>query len=113
LIIPDFRPSTNWKTVIETNESNTSNIGLLPRATKAFEGFLKSVKDYTKRGITPVFGLEDMASSGRELASFLLTKKKTVKQVDASLTWSERKNQSITHKADSYDALCIARVLMR
>jgi hypothetical protein len=68
--------------------------------------FLKSVKVYTKRGITPVFGLEDAASSGRELAAFLLNKKKTVKQVASFLTWSERKNQSITNKTDSYDALC-------
>lgn len=78
----------------------------------AFEGFLRNIKSYTKRGTTPVFGLEDTASSGRELASFLLSNKKTVKQVDASLTWSERKNQAITHKTDSHDALCIARVLL-
>jgi len=77
-----------------------------------FEGFLKDIKVYTKRGVTPVFGLEDTTSSGRELASFLLAKKTIVKQVASSLTWSERKNQSITHKTDSYDALCIARVLL-
>jgi transposase len=77
-----------------------------------FEGFLKDIKVYTKRGVTLVFGLEDTASSGRELAIFLLKKKKTVKQVASSLTWSERKNQPINHKTDSYDALCIARILL-
>jgi hypothetical protein len=77
-----------------------------------FGCFVKSVKAYIKRGITPVFGLEDTASSGRELAIFLLKKKKTVKQVASSLTWSERKNQPINHKTDSYDALCIARILL-
>jgi hypothetical protein len=77
-----------------------------------FEGFLKDIKVYAKRGVTPVFGLEDTASSGRELASFLLAKKTIVKQVASSLTWSERKNQAITHKTDSYDALCVARILL-
>ncbi len=77
-----------------------------------FTGFLQNVTSYGKRGITPVFGLEDTASSGRELATFLLANKKTVKQVAATLTWSERNNQPITHKTDSYDALCIARVLL-
>jgi hypothetical protein len=64
-----------------------------------FERFLKGIRAYTRRGTTPVFGLEDTASSGRELAIFLLKKKKTVKQVASSLTWSERKNQPIQHSA--------------
>ena len=35
-----------------------------------------------------------------------------VKKVDAALSSSERKNQAITHKTDSHDALCVARVLL-
>jgi hypothetical protein len=58
-----------------------------------YEGFLKNIKAYTKRGITPVFGLEDTASSGRELASFLLKKKKIVTQVASSLTWSRERTR--------------------
>jgi transposase len=77
-----------------------------------FEGLLKEARKYTKKGITPVFGLEDTASAGRELTAFLLDRKFTVKQVASSLTWLERKNQPITHKTDSYDALCIARILL-
>ncbi len=84
----------------------------IPNRPSEFAGFLQAIKSYAKRGKIPVFGLEDTASSGRELAIFLLSKKTTVKQVDASLTWSERKNQAITHKTDTYDALCIARVLL-
>lgn len=77
-----------------------------------FKGFLKNVRRCAKRGITPVFGLEDTGSAGRTLASFLISHKITVKKVDASLSYSERNNQSITHKTDSYDALCVARVLL-
>ncbi|MBB6214114.1 transposase [Anaerosolibacter carboniphilus] len=78
----------------------------------AYEELLKEVKKHTGKGMTPIFGLEDTGGSGRALAVYLLGKKKIVKKVDASLSSSERKNQSITHKTDSHDALCVARVLV-
>lgn len=78
----------------------------------SFDELLKEVKKHTKRGITPIFGLEDTGGSGRALAVHLLDKKYKVKKVDSSLSSSERKNQAITHKTDSYDALCVARVLL-
>ncbi len=107
----DTHKKTHTAVIINCFAERLGEITIQNRPSE-FEGFLTSVKDYTKRGIAPVFGLEDTTSSGRQLASFLLAHKKTVKQVGASLTWSERKNQPITHKTDSYDALCIARVLL-
>ncbi|MCT4618894.1 MAG: IS110 family transposase [Marinisporobacter sp.] len=77
-----------------------------------YEKLLKEAKKHVKKGITPIFGLEDTGASGRPLAVYLLGKKQKVKKVDASLSSSERKNQAITHKTDSYDALCVARVLL-
>ena len=77
-----------------------------------FEKLLKEVKKYTAEGITPLFGLEDVIASGRELAMFLIEKGYPVKYVNASLTHSERKNQSTLHKTDSFDSLCVARVLL-
>ena len=77
-----------------------------------YEGFLKEVKRHSSKGITPLFGLEDVHSLGRALTVFLLSKKLVVKYVCSSLTYSERKNQSILHKTDSHDALCVARVLL-
>ena len=77
-----------------------------------FGRLLKEVHSHIGAGITPVFGLEDVQSSGRSLAIFLLGKEKAVKYVNPSLTYSERRNQTILHKTDSYDALCVARVLL-
>jgi transposase len=78
----------------------------------AYEKLFQEVKKHTKRGITAIYGLEDIGASGRALAVFLLGKKKVVKHVQSTLSSSERKNQTILHKTDSYDALCIARVLL-
>jgi transposase len=79
------------------------------------EGFGKLLEEVSKhysKGITPLFGLEDTTSNGRSLAAFLLNKKYAVKSIDSTLTHSERKNRPIAHKTDSFDSLCIARVLL-
>lgn len=78
----------------------------------AFEKLLEKVEQCKEEGTTPVFGLEDTAGTGRALAVYLLGKKFTVKKVDSTLSYSERRNQSILHKTDSYDAECVARVLI-
>lgn len=78
----------------------------------AYEKLLNKVDEHTPQGLTPVYGLEDVGAAGRALAVYLLKKKYPVKKVDSSLTYNERRNQSIIHKTDSYDAFCIARVLL-
>ena len=78
----------------------------------AFPSMLKEVKKHVSSEITPIFGLEDVASYGRELAVFLIGKKEKVKYVNATLTYTERKNCTTLHKTDSYDAECVAKVLL-
>ena len=77
-----------------------------------FEKLLREVRKHTSKGISGIYGLEDVCSSGRALAVFLISKKRMVKHVNPSLTYSERRNQTILHKTDDYDALCVARVLL-
>lgn len=77
-----------------------------------YEELLNTVKKHTKRGISPVYGLEDTNSSGRPLTVFLLSKKKKVKQVNSTLTYNERKKLPIIHKTDSFDAQCVAKILL-
>jgi len=78
----------------------------------AFPALLQEVKKNTGKGISPAFGLEDTGSSGRALAVFLISNRKTVKKVNATYTHNERKKLTIMHKTDSFDAGCIAKVLL-
>jgi transposase len=77
-----------------------------------FERLLREVNKHLLEGITPIYALEDICSSGRPLAVFLLSKKCSVKYVNPSLTQLERKTQSVYHKTDSFDSLCVARILL-
>jgi len=77
-----------------------------------FGKLVVEVDRHLEKGISPIYGLEDTTSNGRSLAGFLLDKKYRVKSVDSTLTYSERKNRAIAHKTDSFDSLCIARVLL-
>ena len=78
----------------------------------AYDSLLDEVKKYTKRGVSAVYGLEDTGAAGRALAVFLLSNRKTVKNVNSTLTYNERKKLPIMHKTDSFDAQCIAKVLL-
>jgi transposase len=77
-----------------------------------FGKLVEMVNRHLQKGISPIYGLEDTTSNGRSLAGFLLGKKYRVKSVDSNLTHSERKNRAVAHKTDSFDSLCIARVLL-
>lgn len=77
----------------------------------AYNSLLEEVKKHIKRGIKPIFGLEDVGGVGRALAVFLLQNKKIVKEVNPALTSVERKSRPTIHKTDSFDGLCIARTL--
>ena len=70
------------------------------------------VAKHTAGGLTPIYGLEECASLGRELTVYLLGKRHTVKYVNPSLAKSERNSQASLHKTDSFDSLCVARVLL-
>jgi len=78
----------------------------------SFPDMLKKVKKHCK-GLTPVFGLEDVKGYGRSLAVFLKENKQLVKEVNSALSFSQRMSAPTTQKNDTYDAFCVACVLMR
>lgn len=77
----------------------------------AFPELLQEVKKHLKRGMTPVYGLEDTGGYGRALAVFLKVEKQIVKEVNPALANNRRKSHAIIEKSDSWDAECVARVL--
>jgi hypothetical protein len=76
-----------------------------------FPLLLEEVKKYSKNK-KEIYGLEDWGGVGRALAVFLLQNKKEVKEVDSGLANVERKAMPIFHKDDSFDAFCVARVML-
>jgi transposase len=83
-----------------------------PNIPSAFGSFLQRVKKHVKKGFTPIFGLEDVGGVGRSLALYLLEQLTIVKAVNSALSYSERKSYPTTQKSDSWDAECVARVLL-
>ncbi|MEC0056078.1 IS110 family transposase [Bacillus cereus] len=78
----------------------------------AFSKFLLEVETYVSAGITVVFGLEDVGGYGRALAKYLVDHEQVVKEVNPALSFLERKSHVTTHKSDSWDAECVARILI-
>lgn len=62
--------------------------------------------------MTPVYGMEDTGRKGGALAVHLVEKKQIVKEVNSALSYSERMSHATTQKSDSWDAFCIAKVLL-
>ena len=77
-----------------------------------FQMLEDEVGKYLSDGVAPVYGLEDCTSLGRGLTIYLKGKGHIVKYVNASLTKNERGSQPSLHKTDSFDSLCVARVLL-
>ncbi len=63
-------------------------------------------------GLTPVYGLENAYGYGRGLAVWLLERNQLVKDVNPSLSYNKRMSEPMTKKNDSFDALCVANVLL-
>ncbi|HDX9525653.1 IS110 family transposase [Bacillus thuringiensis] len=78
----------------------------------AFSKFLLEVETYVRDGITVVFGLEDVGGYGRALAKYLVDHERVVKEVNPALSFLERKSQVMIQKNDSWDAECVARILV-
>lgn len=91
----------------------TSQLGKIQIENKpaAFQALLNEVKKKAK-GLTPIFGLEDVGGYGRSLAVFLLEKGQKVKEVNAALSHAQRMSHPTTNKSDSWDAYCVACVLI-
>ncbi|MEW9702975.1 transposase, partial [Paenibacillus sp. SI8] len=77
----------------------------------AYPDLLAEVKKHIKKGVRPIFGLEDTGNWGRALAVYLTEQKQTVKEVNGRLSSERRKSRPIVQKSDSWDAECIAKVL--
>lgn len=77
----------------------------------AFQKLIDHVNEYTD-GLKTVYGLEDVGGNGRSLAVFLLEKGEWVKEVNSALSHAQRKSYPTTQKSDSWDAYCIACVLL-
>lgn len=71
----------------------------------------KEVKKYVKKGMSVVYGLEDVGGFGRALAVYLTEKGCWVKEVNAKLANARRKSHVTIQKSDSWDAECVAKVL--
>ncbi|WP_420167113.1 IS110 family transposase [Bacillus coahuilensis] len=78
-----------------------------------FQSLLEYVNRYLTEGLTPIFGLEDVGGYGRDLALYLLEQGYIVKFVNSSLSNAERNSHAMIQKNDSWDAQCVARVLIR
>jgi transposase len=78
----------------------------------AFSAFLLDIDKRMEEGLTPVFGLEDVGGYGRALAQFLTDHGQAVKEVNPALSYAERKIHMTTQKSDSWDAECVARILV-
>ncbi|PLR81428.1 IS110 family transposase [Bacillus canaveralius] len=78
----------------------------------SFPRFLLDIDKRMEEGLTPVFGLEDVGGYGRALAQFLTEHGQVVKEVNPALSYAERKSHMTTQKSDSWDAECVARVLV-
>lgn len=107
----DTHKETHTAVVINCWEDILEEITFEARPS-AYPDVLKKVKKHCK-GLTPVFGLEDVKGHGRSLAVFLTEEKQLVKEVNAALSYSERMSAPTTQKNDSYDAFCVASVLLR
>lgn len=59
------------------------------------------------------YGLEDVGGYGRDLVLYLIEQGYIVKFVNSSLSNAERNSYAMTQKHDSWDAQCVARVLIR
>jgi transposase len=77
----------------------------------AFPKLINKAKKHAK-GLIPIFGLEDVGGFGRSLAVFLLDKGQIVKEVNSALSHSQRMSYPTTKKSDSWDAYCVACVLL-
>jgi len=74
----------------------------------------KQLSKKENRGIAlePVYGLENAYGYGRSLALYLLDNNYKVKDVNPALSYAQRKSAPMVKKNDSYDARCVATILI-
>jgi transposase len=77
-----------------------------------FPKLIEETKKYIKKGMKPIFGLEDTGGYGRALAVFLVENKQFIKEVNAALPNGIRKANPHVQKYDAWDAECVGQVLV-
>ncbi len=77
-----------------------------------FSKLLVKAKRYCTDGKGIVFALENSYGYGRALAAWLLERDYIVKDVNPALSYAYRKSVPQYKKNDSYDAQCVARVVI-
>lgn len=79
----------------------------------AYPKMVGEISNYAKeKGLTVIFGLEDTANYGRNLTIYLIQEGFTVREVSSKLSSAKRKSHNTVRKSDSWDAECIAAVLI-
>jgi transposase len=79
----------------------------------AFSSFMEKVKPFlAEEGLTAAYGLEDIGGYGRELAMYLVQEHQIVKSVNPSKASEKRDSNPNPKKNDSWDAQCVAKVLL-
>jgi transposase len=77
-----------------------------------FNKLTKKVAKHSKNDLQPVYGLENAYGYGRSLAVWLIEHGCMVKDVNTALSFAQRKSVPMYKKDDSYDAQCVATVLI-
>lgn len=79
----------------------------------AYPKMVREIRKQAKnKGLAVIFGLEDTTNYGRNLAIYLIGEGFTVKEVGSKLSSAKRKSHNTVRKSDSWDAECIAVVLI-
>ena len=77
-----------------------------------FNKLTKKVAKHCKNELQAVYGLENAYGYGRSLAVWLIEHGCMVKDVNTALSFAQRKSVPMYKKDDSYDAQCVATVLI-
>lgn len=107
----DLHKETHTAVIINCWNETLGEITIENRPAE-FIKLIKKVLKYCKDGLIPVFGLENAYGYGRSLAVWLLENGYVVKDVNPALSYAQRKSAPMTKKDDSYDAYCVAVILL-
>ena len=106
----DLHKETHTAVIINCWNEKLGEITIDNRPSQ-FKKLMEAVRKYSKN-TTPIYGLENAYGYGRNLAIFLVENKQIVKDVNPSMSYAQRISAPTTKKDDSYDALCVANVLL-
>jgi transposase len=107
----DLHKETHTAVIINCWNETLGEITIENRPSE-FIKLIRKVSKYCKDGLIPVFGLENAYGYGRSLAVWLLENGYVVKDVNPALSYAQRKSAPMTKKDDSYDAYCVAVILL-